>query len=202
MANRDAPNGFRPQRALNGGNWTALVRRYQVGNASSDSTNNHGDIYIGDPVKLSSGKALAANSGDTILGVVVGVGKASATWGEVGPFDPTTLSSALYVPYGETSADSDWYVWVVPADFVLFEVQSASDLDSVAGAELDFSTDANEAHGSRTNGISTAELVADVNSDVMVVETVRSPDNDTTLANTRYIVRFRDTANMAADPAT
>ena len=202
MANTDRPCGFRPQRALNGGNWTALVRRVQVGDASSDSTNNHGDIYIGDPIKLSSGKALAANSGDTILGVVVGVGKASATWGEPGAFDPTTLSSALYVPYGETSSDSDWYVWYVPAEFVVFEVQTAADLDLVPGSEADFSTDANEAHGSQTTGISTAELVVNSNSDIMVVEDVRDPENDVTAANAKHIVRFRDTAHMAADPAS
>lgn len=202
MANTDRPNGFRPQSVLNGGNWTALVRRYEVSDVSADTTNNHGDIYIGDPVALSSGKALVANSGDVVLGVVVGIGKAAAEHGEPGPFDPTSLSSANYVPHLETATASLWYVWVVPADGVLFEAQTAADLDLVAGSEADMTTAANTAHGSQTSGISSVELTTDSNSDVIVVENLRTPDNDNTLVNARSIVKFRATTYTAPMPAT
>ena len=200
MANPDQPKGFRPMRALTGGPWTALLRRVEVADNSSNSTNNHGDIYVGDPITLSSGKATPAVSGGVIAGVVVGVGKAKATHGEVGPFDPTTLDVAIVAKHDETSGN---YVWYVPSEFALFEVQTASDLDLTVGSEADINVaNTSAAHGDRTTGISTVELTTNSNSDVMVVEDVSAPDNDTSLANARHVVRFRNTLNIAAQPTS
>ena len=93
------------------------------------------------------------------------------------------------------AADEDGYVWVIPARDSLFEIQSASDLDLVVGAAADHNVTAATAHGTRVTGISNAELVTSVNADVTVVEIKESPDNDPTLANARYFVKFNTIAN-------
>lgn len=201
MANPDRAIGFRPVKSLLGAPWTGHMRRIQVGDASGDTTNAHGNIYIGDPIKYSSGKALAANSGDAVLGVVVAVGEGLGSENAKLPVFPTNLEKR-YILHTDTSATAEQWVWYVPAEGALFEIQSASDLDLALGAEADFSIDANEAHGSTTTGYSNAELVADSNSDVVVVEIPGYPDNDSTLANTRYHVRFRNTVHMAPMPTS
>ena len=184
MANVDRPNGFRPAKTYSGAPWNSLVRRYEAADRSSDTTNNHGDIYVGDPVALSSGKVIPANSGATIIGVCVGVGKDASEHGEVGMFNPDNLEQR-YLGHAETG-----YVWVVPKEHVLFEVQTASDLDLVPGGTADITTDATEAHGSRTTGLSSCELTTSANADVTVVENVTTPNNDVTLANARHLVKF------------
>lgn len=187
MANVDRPNGFRPVKSLLGAPWTALIRKYEAADRSSDSTNNHGDIYIGTPVTLSSGKVTPADSGDTILGVAVGVGVDGTTFGETGYFDPNNLGKR-YLAY-----DEDGVVAVVPAEGVLFEAQTASDLDLVAGSAADITMTAATAHGDRTTGYDSSELTTASNNDVEVVENRTSPDNDTTLANARHYVMFTST---------
>lgn len=189
MANPDRPSGFKPVGTLDGGSWVGRLRRYEASDRSSDTTNNHGDLYIGDPVKITSGKVLAANSGDTVLGVVVGFGdNHGVDPNGKGPFDPTDLETR-YLSHTNTAA----YVWVAPAQGCVFEVQTASDLDLTPGDPADFSTDAAEAHGDRTTGLSTCELVANANGDVVVVDHVHAVDNDETLANARHVVRFTTT---------
>lgn len=189
MANVDRPNGFRPSKTLIGAPWTGLVRQYEAADRSADLTNNHGDIYIGDPVKLVSGKVLPANSGDAVVGVVVAVGKTATTFGETGYFDPNDLGKRYL------AATEAGFVGVVPAEGVIFEVQSASDLDLVLGSAADHTLAAATAHGSRVTGNSSVELAAAANNDVRVVEVVRTPNNDLTLANARYMVMFTDTTN-------
>lgn len=187
MANVDRPNGFSLAKSLIGAPVQGLERRYQAADRSADATGNHGDIYIGDPVTLVAGLVQVANSGDEILGVAVGVGTTGVvTFGPGGMFKPNALEER-YLAY-----DEDGQVWVIPARDVLFEIQSATDLDLVVGAQADFNVAAATAHGDRLRGISNAELVAAVNNDVTVVEIKESPDNDTTLANARYFVKFND----------
>lgn len=190
MANVDRPNGFRPGKSLIGAPWTAMVREYVAGDRSTDTTNNHGDIYIGDPVALNaSGQVVPADSNDTILGVAVAVGKDVTAFGQTGYFNSDDLSQR-YLAY-----DADGIVGVVPAEACLFEIQSASDLDLVIGDNADITNAANTAHGDRTTGNSSCELTTAANNDVSVVEFVRSPDNDTTLTNARYLVKFETTTN-------
>ena len=192
MANIDRPNGFKFAKSLTGQAPNAMIRKYTAADRSADTTNNHGDIYIGDAVKLVSGLVLAANSGDTILGVCVGIGKEGAIeHGSTGYFNADSLDTRF-----ATLADATGLiVAVMPAEGNIFEIQTASDLDLVVGVEADIHVDATEAHGSRTTGNSTTELVADSNSDVMVVENVTTPDNDTSLANARHLVKFVTTQN-------
>lgn len=187
MANTDRPNGFIPVKSQLGAPWSALIRRYEAADRSSDTTNNHGDIYIGDPVKFSSGKLAPANSGDTVAGVVVGIENTSSAskphFGMV-MADPGNLGRQ-YLPLADSG-----YVYIVPAAGVLFEVQSASDLDLVVGDTADTTLVADTAHGSQTTGRSSVELTTSSDADVEVVQLQTAPDNDTTLANARYIVKF------------
>lgn len=189
MANPDRPNGFIPVGTLDGGPWSARVRRYEAADRSADTTNNHGDIYIGDPVALSSGKVIAANSAAAVIGVCVGVGKEDSVNSGVGPYNPANLNTPLYAPLTDATG---WYVWVAPADSCIFEVQSDSDLDLVPGSPADINLVAATAHGSRTTGKSNVELTTASDNDVHVVEVKNIDNNDSTLANARYLVRFRE----------
>lgn len=193
MANVDRPNGFRVAKSLIGAPWTSLIRFYEAADRSADTTNNHGDIYIGDPVALSSGKVVPANSGDTILGVAVAVGKDGSfvTDTPTGYYNPDDLTQR----YGALTDATGVVVGVIPAEAAIFEVQSDSDLDLAIGANADITNAAATAHGSQTTGKSTCEITTAVNNDVKVVEFVTTPDNDTTLANARYLVKFNTTTN-------
>lgn len=184
MANVDRPNGFRPVKSLTGHPVNMMIRRYEAADRTADTTANHGDIYIGDPVELVAGKVAPADSGNTILGVVVGVGTDASNFGEAGPFDPRSLEKR-YLAFDEVG-----YVWVVPAEDMLFDVQTSIDLDLVVGAQADITNTAGTAHGSRVTSQSTCELTTAANNDVEVVEDSTAPDNDTTLANARHFVQF------------
>lgn len=192
MANVDRPNGFRVAKSLTGAPWIHLIRKYDAADRSADTTGDHGDIYPGDPVALSSGKVVVANSGDTVLGVAVAVGAGSVDHAEdQGYYNPDDLMEV----YAKHEDSTGVVVGVVPAEAAIFEVQSDSDLDLTVGANADITTAAATAHGSRTTGLSSVEITTAVNNDVKVVEMVTSPDNDTTLANARYLVMFNTTTN-------
>lgn len=194
MANLDRPNGFMPAGTLDGSPWNARVRRYEAADRSADTTNDHGDIYIGDPVALSSGKIIPANSAAAVIGVCVAVGKDVSNGISVGPYNPDSLSAASYAPHGDATG---WYVWVCPSTSTIFEVQSASDLDLVVGSQADITLVAATAHGSRTTGRSNVELTTDSDHDVTVVEIKNAVNNDATLANARYLVMFREIGAFA-----
>ena len=191
MANIDRPNGFKFAKSLLGMAPNAMIRKYTAADRSGDATGNHGDIYIGDPVKLVSGKVLPANSNDTILGVCVAIGKSSAIEHGDGYFNADDLS-LRYAPLADATG---LIIAVMPAEGNIFEIQTAADLDLVAGSAADINLIANTAHGSRTSGNSTTELVADSNHDITVIEDVTTPGMDTTLVNARHLVKFTDTVN-------
>lgn len=193
MANPDRPNGFSPVGTLSGAPWQGMVQRVQMADTSADSTNNHGDIYVGTPIVLSSGLAIPMDSNDAnCVGVCVAVGKVSAgaTNNETGPWDADDLTQK-YGNLTESATDTIW-IYYAPAEDTIFEVQSDSDLDLAIGDTADITTDAGEAHGSRVTGLSTAEITTSLNADVSVVKIQEYPDNDPTLANTRYQVVFID----------
>lgn len=189
MANVSRPNGFRPAKSQLGAPWNGLIRFIEAADRSADTTNNHGDIYIGDPVALSSGKVIPANSAATVFGVVVAIGVDNVTHGDTGYYDPNNLGKS-YLAYNETGV-----VGVVPVEGMLFEVESASDLDLVIGSLADTTLLAATAHGSRTTGKSSVQLTTASDNDVKVVEFVTTPDNDLTSAAARYLVKFQIPAN-------
>lgn len=206
MANPDRPRGFRPVKTKSGGDYTGFIRAVYspAADRSGDTTNNHGDLYIGDPINISTaGAVIFADSNVAVSGVAVGFGHASTVqFGATGtindpapPFDPSNLTKR-YLGYDEAG-----WVYYVPATDVLFEIQSASDLDLEVGSLADTTGAAATAHGSRTTGFSSVELTTASDNDVKVVEIVHAPDNDLTLANARYIVEiFID--NFEANNAT
>jgi hypothetical protein len=185
MANVDKPNGFTPVKSLLGAPWNSLMRKVSVA-ARSDATNNHGDIYVGDPINISdAGVVTVADSGDAVTGVVVGIGSSSGVHhGGAGIFDVSDLTKQ-YIAH-----DAAGTLWYVPANGVLFSVQTASDLDLSPGEKADTTVTAATAHGSRTTSRSTAELTTASNNDVMVVEDDTSPNNDVSIANARHLVMF------------
>lgn len=184
MANTDRANGFKASKTLNGSPVSGMLRKFTVA-ARADATGNHGDIYIGDPIKVSSaGVVTVADSGDIIYGVVAGVGIDNIEHGDTGMFYADNLETR-YLP--DTTAGT---VWVYPKENTLFEIQSASDLDLTVNSTADITNTAATAHGSQTTSQSSCELTTNANADVTVVELQTAPDNDTTLANARYLVQI------------
>lgn len=189
MANTSRSNGFKPVKTLSGAPWTGMVRYVDTAAAdrSSDTTNNHGDIYIGDPITINTDKTVVPSNSDLLVsGVVVGVGESgNVTHGRAGMWDPTDLTKR-YLAYNEAGR-----VFYVPVNDMLFEVEEASDLDFAPGSLADITTDAAEAHGSRTSGLSSCKITTASNNDVQVVEHLVKPDNDPTITAARYIVMFK-----------
>lgn len=180
MANVDRPAGFRPAKNMLGSSWNAIVREYNADAAKASA------IGIGDPVTLAAdGNVELAASGDTVLGVAVGFGVGTTNHGRVGYYDADNLGKQFM------TATEAGVVAVVPAEGVLFEIQTDSDLDLVQGDLADFTaTTVNTLTGQSTKEITTA-----ANNDVRVVEQVIADDNDLTLANARHLVKFETTEN-------
>ena len=184
MANIDRPNGLRAAKTTNGSPMSAMLRKLTVA-ARADGTGSpaHGNIYIGDPVKMTlAGVVTVADSGQIIYGVVAGIGIDNVDHGETGMYKADDLETR-YLP--DTTAG---FVWVYPKENMLFEIQTASDLDLTVGELSDVNSTAATAHGVEATGVSNVELVDGSNNDVTVVELVTRPDNDNTLANARVLV--------------
>jgi hypothetical protein len=176
MANPDRPNGFTPVKTLSGAPVSAVIRAIGVADGE--------DIFIGDMVNLESGLADPMATNDAaILGAVVGVGKI-VNGKFVGAFDPSNLNPGVYYD-DSASTHTDYCVFYAPATDCIFEVQSNADLDLVVGSPCDLV----DGVGSTTSGRSIQEVGSNTNSDFVVVEIPQYPDNDSTLANTRYWVR-------------
>jgi len=148
------------------------------------------DIFIGDPISLSSGAAVQMAVAGECLGVCVGVGTVTMEGGEV-PFDPANLEKGFF----DTSADveADYRIFYVPPADVLFEAQFDDSEDIVVGEAYDLlATD-----GNSTTGRSQMEIDGDAltnDGDVMVVEAPIGPSYDqaTGVANKRVWVTFVD----------
>lgn len=182
MANIDRPNGFRASKTLNGSPMAGMLRKLTVA-AITDATANHGDIYIGDVVKMSlAGVVTPADSGEIIYGVVAGVGVDNIEHGDTGMFDADNLEKR-YLPHANAG-----FVWVYPKENMLFEIQTDGALTLTVGELSDHNMTTVTAHGERDSGVSTLELVDGSNNDVTVVELVTRPDNDNTLTNARVLV--------------
>ena len=203
MANPDRPNGFRPVATFSGAPWQGLVRRGKMGDG--DGTDVWDNIYIGDPVVFDASESNeiipAFTTIANVLGVCVGVGyvPAGQPANESGMFNVADLEKR----YGDASlvATQDVYIYYVPVADVLFEVQSDSDLDLFPGDETDHNcTTGSSTHGSVVTSLSNVELKAS-GDDVHIVAIPEYIDNDSTLANTRYWVRFFDRSFDSKDDA-
>ena len=174
MANVDRPNGLRPIKTLSGAPMSSMIRT--VGVADSDN------LYIGDIFNLESGLADVGATADTaLMGVCVGFGMVDADGIPLGAYDPNALHKKYYDDAANTH--TDWVVYYVPVDDVIFEAQTATALDLAIGATCDL---ADAGGGSTVTGLSTAELTTSSNGEFTVVEHLHYPDNDRTLVWGRY----------------
>lgn len=178
MANPDRPRGFTPVKTLSGAPVSSVIRAIGVADGE--------DIYIGDMVNLESGLADPMATNDSaVLGAVVGIGR-MVNGKPVSSFDPNNLTPSFYDD--SASTHTDYCVFYAPATDCIFEVQSDADLDLAVGSPCDLVDPANSAAQALT-GRSIQEVGTNTNSDFVVVEIPQYPDNDSTLANTRYWVR-------------
>lgn len=177
MANPDRPNGFKFVKTLSGAPMTSVMRSIGV----TDGT----DIFKNDLLSLTSNLAAVATTNDaTFLGVAVGFGKVDPATGEFGgAYNPDDLTKLYYDD--SASTHTEWRVFYVPVDEAIFEVQSDTDLDAAIGDPLDL---LKTTAGNATTGISGQQVGANTNTDMHVVDIPPYPDNDSTLANTRYHV--------------
>lgn len=179
MANVSRIRGFVPSKSLIGAPWQSLVRQYSADASKSEP------IFIGDAVTLDTdGNVIQAISGGVILGVVVGIGTEDTTFGPNGYFNPDDLTQR------SLPATTAGIVGVVPAEAATFNVfDNGVDLDLVQGDLADLVPGT----GSALTGNSAMALVVASNNDVKVVEANTAPDNDPTLADAQYIVKFVST---------
>jgi len=176
MANPDRPSGFKVVGTLSGAPVAAKMRSIGV----TDGT----DIFKGDLVSLTSNLAAVSATNDaTILGVAVGFGKVNSNGDYPSAFNPDTLTTLYYDD--SASTHTEWRCFYVPIDDALLEVQSDTDLDLAAGDACDILATTG---GSTVSGISGQQVGASTNADFHVVDIPAYPDNDSTLANTRYHV--------------
>jgi len=176
MANPDRPRGFTPIHMLSGASWCGNIRSLGVTNAK--------DIYIGDALSLTTNLAAVMTTADaTMLGVAVGFGKKDASSGQyASAYNPDNLTTLYYDD--SASTNTDWRVWYVPFDDMIFEVQSDSDIDKAVGDIVDLVV---TTAGSTVTGRSGQEIGAGT-TDFRIVEIPAYQDNDSTIANTRYWV--------------
>lgn len=176
MANVDRPNGFRPVKTLSGAPVTSLIRSIGVTDGA--------DMFVGDLLNLASGLAAVAASNDAaILGVAVGFGKKDSMSRQVGGMgNPADLMTTYYDD--SASTHTDWVVYYVPADDVVFEAQTATALTKLVGETVDLLATA----GDTVTGQSRQEITTSSNADFTVIEIPNYPDNDSTAVWGRYWV--------------
>jgi hypothetical protein len=183
MANVDRPNGFRFVKTLSG-SFQPVVRSVGVADAA--------DIFVGDALQLASGLAQKLAVGGECLGVAVGFGKKGTMNQEFsGPFNPDNLMGVYYDD--SASTHTDWVVYYIPAEDAIFAAQTDAAATLVVGEAQDII----DAGGDVTTGLSQMEIDADAlttTGDVVVVEIPNRVDNDVTLANAEYWVKFVKTA--------
>jgi len=187
MANPDRPSGFRFVKTLSGAPMASVMRSIGV----TDGT----DIFKGDMITITSNLGTVAATNDaTFVGVAVGFGKVDAASGQYGgAYNPDNLTTIYYDD--SASTNTDWRVFYVPVDDAIFEVQSDTDLDLSVGDPCDLLV---TTAGSTTTGISGQQVGANTNTDMYVVDIPAYPDNDSTLANTRYHVTVTKGEHMFA----
>lgn len=177
MANPDKANGFKFVRTLSGAPVSQVMRSVGVTDGA--------DMFVGDLISLDTnlGKVGVTNDAD-FLGIAAGFGKIDpATGNYAGAYNPDNLTTLYYDDSANTH--TEWRVFYVPLQDAIFEVQSDTDLDLAVGDPCDLlATTA----GSTVTGISGQQVGANTNTDMRVVDIPAYPDNDSTLANTRYHV--------------
>jgi len=188
MANADAAFGFRP---VNNdlGPYTGQTRRCVFGTVSSAVA-----AYVGDVVKKDNASYGTNNGYQTVIHSGVG----DVSYGVVVSFEanPDDLSQK------HRAASQARYCRVALAEGNLFEVQD-SGTAGVAGIGLNALLSTGT--GSTYTGMSKQEIggfTANATADFQVVQGVDRADNDLTLANANWIVKFNLPASASAITGT
>lgn len=183
MANQDRPNGFRPVKTVSGAPLSSVIRSVGVADAA--------DIFLYDALQLSSGLAQRLAVEGACLGVAVGFGKKNAMSQIDG--GPINFDNPMTRYYDDSaSTHTDWVVYYIPAEDAIFEAQTDGAVTLVVGEAQDVTVGT----GNTTTGLSDMEINSTTTTndgDVMVVEIPNIANNDVTLANGRYWVKFVNT---------
>jgi hypothetical protein len=179
MPNADIGRGFKPVKTLDGKCYSGFVKRAFVDNGDSTA------IFVGGPVKF-AGSAdsrgiptmAAASSGDAVAGVMVGV-------------DAATRDSALY-----RVASTDMYIFYIPVNGMLFEVQEDSDSNALTADSVGSNAGYTAETGSTVTGYSTIELdsTSAANTNTLPLQIVEMVDRDDNEIGdyAKWLVRFND----------
>ncbi len=191
MANTDAAFGFRP---VNNdlGPYTGQTRRCVWGTTSSAVAAYVGDVVKADNISYPTG----ANSEGVQTVIHAGVGV--QMYGVVVSFEanPDNLSQQ-YRP-----ASQPRYCQVALAEGNLFEVQDAG---TAGTAGIGLNALISSGTGSVYTGQSKQEITGftvNATGDFQVVQGVNRPDNDLTLANANWVVKFNNPASKPVRTGT
>lgn len=179
MANPDAAFGFRPI-GNDGGVYTGQTQRCVF------ATDTGTAAYIGSVVKMSTVAALGTGGAQALTVCTAG----DPVYGVVTAYeaDPNDLSLQY------RKANTQRFCQVARADNTLFLVQEDANI-GLAG--VGFNADYTTGTGSTVTGIANTELtsstiLATSSLDLQVVSGVDEPDNDLTISNANWIVKFND----------
>lgn len=176
MANIDRPNGFKPVKTLDGSPWASMIRYLGVTDGA--------DLFVGDTLILASNlAAVGASNSDEFLGVAVGFGKVNGDGVPLGMFNPDSLTTRYYDD--SASTHTEWVVYYVPFNNMVFEAQTATALTYAVGSTFDLSV---ATSGNTTTGISGHELTTSSNAEFVCVEIPKLQDNNSQLVWGRYWV--------------
>ncbi len=182
MANADAAFGFRPI-GNDGGVYTGQTRRCAFATAGSTAA-----TFVGDPVKMDNVNSVAGDQGGSYQAVIVCAG-GDPVYGVVTSFEanPDDLSAQY------RKASTARFCQVAIADNTLFEIQHTAN-PGLAGVGLN--TDYLFAAGSTVTGLSGTEITGTAtganSKDCQLVSIVDAVDNDGTLSNARWVIKFND----------
>jgi len=183
MANIDGPKGARPVKTLSGRPVNSIIRTVGVADGA--------DIFIYDPIQLSSGLAQRAAVAGAIVGVAVGFGKKNDMENRIG--GPVNFDAPMTRYYDDSaSTHTDWVCYYVPAEDLIVEMQTDAAVTLVVGEAQDLIVGS----GDTATGLSDMEIDADAltaDGDVVVVEIPEISGNDHTAAWGRYWVKFVNT---------
>ena len=206
MPNVSRINGFKAVKHVNGSPYNGQSNIYFV--PATDST----ALFVGDPVKLLADanadgfpQCTKATAGAAVLGVVVGVINTK--------FDPVAgrmsagsvaLDTPVYRP-----ASTGQYVLVCDSPDVVYEVEAVTGANaaySFAAADVGLNADLSTVAGSTVTGNSGAALnmataAATATLQFKIVGVVPRPDNETTGAATKVLVKINN-AQLSAGTGT
>ncbi len=166
MANANRPTGLSPVRSLKSP-WMGQ------GNIYSIASNYGTALAIGDPVKSSgtaspdgyAGVVLAA-AGDTLRGVIVGLGRSPTVLANWANLDTTVMPATPGVTY---------YALVVDDPDAIFEIQAATCAVTDVGANADLVAGANNGY---VSGYTLSGTYGTGSAQCRVLGLVNRPDND------------------------